>query len=195
MLWLNKFYSVKKTSTKRIITILGFHVSMRRSFCSRIARLVDQNQEILKQLAYFKARDFFMQHYQIKIPAECCGVGERFELVKVKLKDIKRLWADGKIYQLEQCSPYRYLQTRDGSVYEDYLKKLVEVKHTSATDHIWSLDTFHQLEDSIAGGGYDPTRCAIAITHDNLLVDGQHRCALLLQYFGPEYEIYAVRVS
>ncbi len=191
MRWWEKIFSIRNYREKKQITMFGLRMYARKSSYWQILQVRESLQDILYKLAYFQARDFFKQHYKITIPAECCGIGMHFELVKLKLKDIKRMWTDGKMYDLEQCSPYRYLQTRNPGIYQNYLHKL---EQASPHNRNWSMDTFNKLENSVSNVGYDPAISAIAVNRDNVLIDGQHRCALLLKQYGPEYEVFVVRV-
>ena len=50
--------------------------------------------------AYYKFYLLFKQHYNITIPADVCGTGNCFSLIRIKLKDIKRRW-DNQTYSLK----------------------------------------------------------------------------------------------
>jgi hypothetical protein len=144
--------------------------------------------------AYFAAYILFKQHYGIEIPAECVGVGNKFEYVRIKLKDIRRQWTDGRIHTLKQIEPYRYLQTGDKKIYEKYLKKAIEVG-MFPKDTVRDVKAFDDLFKSVKKHGYDPTKSVICINSENILLDGQHRACCLLYLYGEDYEINVVKVS
>lgn len=60
----------------------------------------------------------------IRLPADAIGLIEETEIVKVPLKDIRRKW-NGKLYPLTQCSPFKYLQTRNKGIYADYIQNIL----------------------------------------------------------------------
>lgn len=71
-------------------------------------------QEINNVISYFLAHTEFKQHYGIEIPTEVARYGNKYELVRIKLGDIKREWCEGKrVYSLKDVSPYKYLKTGD----------------------------------------------------------------------------------
>lgn len=143
--------------------------------------------------AYQKNYLLFKQHYNISIPAEACGVGNHFSLERIKLKDIRRRWK-GKLYSLTECSPYKFLQTRDEKIYQNYVQKHVDIGVVSK-DNLWTVDGLIRLEKDILKNGYDPTRSVIVVDQDNVIVDGQHRSVVLLYHYGEDYEIPVVRIS
>ncbi len=152
-----------------------------------------QHRQMLNYLAYFKARIFFLQHYGIQIPSECCGLGNKFELVYRKLKDLKREFY-GQIYPLEQCSQFKYLQTRNPKIYEQYIQKHIE-KGWTTSDVVWNIDRLLSLESSMAKSGYDTSKNIIAINQANTILDGTHRSCILYYMYGPDHEIPVVKVS
>ena len=142
---------------------------------------------------YYKNYLLFKQHYDISIPAEACGMGDCFSFEHIKLKDIKRRW-ERKLSSLTECSPYKFLQTRDKKIYQEYVQKHID-RGSVSENCIWSVDRFIQLEKDILKKGYDPTCSVIVIDQDNVVIDGQHRAIILLYHYGKDYEIPIVRVS
>ena len=143
--------------------------------------------------AYQKYYLIFKQHYNICIPADVCGEGNTFSLTRIKVGNIKREW-NGKVYSLTECSPYKYLQTRDEKIYQKYVQKHIDMGFVG-TNTAWNIQPFLDLEKSILKNGYDPTKSVIVINQDNIILDGQHRSCVLLYKYGPDYEIPVVQVS
>ena len=143
--------------------------------------------------AYFLAYTHFKQHYGIEIPTEVACYGNKFEYVRIKIKDIKRSW-DGKLYSLKQCSPYKYLETDDKQVYEKYIQKHVS-RNLCSTNTVWNVADFKKLFESIQKNGYDPTKSVICVTDNNIIIDGQHRSCCLLYLYGEDYEINVIKVT
>ena len=154
----------------------------------------DKFDELMRFQNYFKYKNIFQQRFNINIPADACGYFNKYELVKIKLKDINRGWFDGKIYSLKECSPYRFLQTKDESIYQDYIKKHVDVGYiTDSNAMTYSIERFLNLAKEIENSGYDPHKSVVVIDENNVIVDGLHRCSILLYKNGEEYEIVAVK--
>ena len=155
--------------------------------------LYESLKKVERYQIYHKNYLLFKQHYNISIPAEACGIGDCFSFERIKLKDIKRRWKR-KLYSLTECSPYKFLQTRDKKIYQEYVQKHID-KGVVSENCIWTVDRFIQLEKDILKKGYDPTCSVIVIDQDNVVIDGQHRAIILLYHYGEDYEIPIVRVS
>jgi len=157
-------------------------------------KLYRQIQTISTASAYFVAYMRFKQHFGIEIPAEAAYYGNNFEYVRIKVGDIKREW-QRKLYPLKQCSPYKYLETKDTKIYENYIKKLANINICSPNTLLWNVKVFDALLESIKKDGYNPTKSVICVTENNVLIDGQHRACCLLYLYGEDYEINVIKVS
>lgn len=109
-----------------------------------------------------------------------------YEVVQVRLGDIVRQWCDGKLYPLNACAPYRYLQGREG----DYVEYCHQNKSLSGFD--MSVTRFESLRKSM--DRYDPRMMPVVVGRRNIIHDGQHRCCILLDKFGPDYRINVLRI-
>jgi len=150
-------------------------------------------QKLEDYQAYQKYYLIFKQHYNINIPADVCGEGNHFALIRIKVGDIKRRWGD-KVYSLTECSPYKYLETRDEKIYQKYIQKHINLGLANVNT-AWDIQSFLKLEKSIQKNGYDPTKSVIVVNQDNIILDGQHRSCLLLYQYGKDYEIPVIQVS
>lgn len=110
----------------------------------------------------------------------------KYEIVKIKLKDIRREW-DGKLLGLTECHPYRYLEG-DVQQYLDYVER-----NKTLGGYEMSTQRFDELIQSLSEVNYDP-RYMPFINENNVIYDGQHRCCFLMKKYGGEYEIEAVRI-
>jgi hypothetical protein len=183
---------------REFFRIFGKHNRLYKKFkdkanlkCKKTQRQMLEN--VADMNAYFLAYINFKQLYGIEIPAEVAGFGNKFELVRIKLKDIKRDW-EGKIYSLKQCSPYKYLETGDKKIYENYIKKHIN-KNCISDNTAWDIKRFDDLFKSIKKTGYDPKKSVICVDDNNVIIDGQHRSCCLLYLYGGDYEINVVKVS
>ncbi len=103
-----------------------------------------------------------------------------YELVPVRLGDIKRRWFNGEYFLLKECAPYRYL-TGDEASYEEYSRYHLEHELPMMT-----RERFDKLIKSIEDNGYDK-RYVIVVNKDNIIMDGQHRACCLLRIYGEDY--------
>ncbi len=179
---LQKIFSFHKTKIRKVYRILNkkivlwnYHYMIReiyryQNFQRLSRRLADQG---------------------IRLPADAIGLIEETEIVKVPLKDIRRKW-NGKLYPLTQCSPFKYLQTRDKGIYADYIQKHIDLGALPA-DADRTPERFENLEKSMNEKGYNPALCIVVLNKDNVIIDGQHRCCILLYKYGGDYKVTAIR--
>lgn len=116
---------------------------------------------------------------------EFCEVNG-YEVVEVCLGDIHRVWTDNRLYRLEDCAPYRYIMG-DVAAYERYCRENPPLLGSQM-----SHDRFERLQASMRT--YDSRRMPIVFGDRNIIVDGQHRCCILLKQFGPGYRLPVVRI-
>lgn len=114
---------------------------------------------------------------------------EDYELVNIRLGDIRRRW--GKtVISLRECLPYRYLVSGDPAVYEEYKR---QNKAMYKLD-IMSRERFDELMKSIDEKGFENEN-VIVVNHQNIILDGQHRCCYMLYKYGEDYEIPCLRIK
>lgn len=103
-----------------------------------------------------------------------------YDLVPIRLGDIRRRWFNGEDLLLKECAPYQYL-TGDETVYEEYCRYHLEHELPMMT-----RERFNRLIKSIEEHGYDK-RYVIVVNRDNIILDGQHRACCLLKMYGEDY--------
>ena len=136
-------------------------------------------------------RDTLLRKFNIYLPREAYyHLSDSVELVKVKLKDIRMPCGHHKSIPITETSPYKFLVSKNkkkmGSGYGEG-KVFVADNEGAATRML-------QLEKDIRNGaGYDPSKCIIVLQKNNLLIDGQHRCAALYYVYGGDYEVLCAR--
>lgn len=111
---------------------------------------------------------------------------EKYEIVEMPLKDIKREYFDGTIKTLQECEPYLYL---NGDV--DTYKKYVEFQEKHKLPHM-SLSRFDKLINSIKKNGYNK-KYPIIIGRYNYVWDGQHRACILMKLHGEDYRVKVIK--
>ena len=114
---------------------------------------------------------------------------EDYELVNIRLGDIRRRWGKAVI-PLRECLPYRYLVSGDPAVYEEYKR---QNKAMYKLD-IMSRERFDELMKSIDEKGFENEN-VIVVNHQNIILDGQHRCCYMLYKYGEDYEIPCLRIK
>lgn len=111
---------------------------------------------------------------------------ERYEVVRVRLGDIRRMTATGQIVKLETCEPYLFLRG-DKARYEEYCDM-----NRAVTGFDMSPARFERLRGDMAQ--YDPRKMPVVRGDENVVMDGQHRCCILLDRHGPDHEIEVLRI-
>lgn len=105
-----------------------------------------------------------------------------YEVIRMKLKDIRRRKLDRTICSLSECEPYHYL-CGDEAGYRIYCEENKKV-----SGYEMSKDRFDALRASL-DDHYDPRFMPVVQGPDYIIRDGQHRCCILLKKYGPEHEI------
>ena len=181
--FLKKLFSVQKSKIEKTYCILGFKFRFRNYKYMIREMYARQHQEHLKKQ---------LKLQNITLPTDAVLYGET-EIVDVALKDIRRKWK-GKIYSLEDVSPFQYLVKRDKSIYKSYICKHFSAENQpSESDLEKYLISFNELEKSIDSNGYDLSKSIIALNKDNVVIDGQRRACVLLYKYGGDHEIKVIR--
>ena len=180
--WLGKIFSIHKTKIRKEIHFLNFKWTFWKYHY--------MIREIYRWENYKKLSERF-KTVGISLPYEANVLIDDAEIIQIPLKDLRREW-QGKLYPLDEISQYKYLQTKDKKIYEDYIQKHIDLGILPA-DYDKSTEKFDALIKSMDENGYDPSKCVIVLNRDNVLLDGQHRACVLLYKYGGDYEITAVR--
>ena len=112
-----------------------------------------------------------------------------YTITTIEIGKILRLKDDGseEIVPLSETLVYKYLIGKETDYsYKEYCK--------SHLTPYRSLDYFKNLINVIKEEGYNIQKGAIFIDQHSIIVEGQHRCCILLKEFGPEYKIPVVRL-
>ena len=110
-----------------------------------------------------------------------------YAIHEIQLREINRKWIDGRIYKLEECSPFLYLKG-DKAAYDNYCKVNGE---TSKFD--MSRAKFDKLIASMEKG-INPKMMPVIHGKDNILMDGQHRLCYLLNKYGKDYIVKCLHI-
>lgn len=150
--------------------------------------------ELKDYLAYQKFYLLFKQRFNIDIPADVCGLGNSFELIRVPLKKLSVAWK-GQCFLLSESPKYTCLKKHDWNIYLSLLDYSRKNKIISSTTEHCSLERFQKLKQKIEKEGYQPQKSAIVVNEDFYILDGQHRASILLYLHGGDYEIPVIQVS
>ena len=112
---------------------------------------------------------------------------DKYELSKMKVKDIKRCTGDGN-HSLYDVEAYKYL---DGAYkeYDEYCEF-----HRAHGHEEMDVAHYDALIKSIEENGYD-NKHVIIVDYNDVVKDGQHRSCCLLHNFGPDFEVPVLRVK
>lgn len=112
---------------------------------------------------------------------------------KARLGSLSWNSRDG-LYSLDKALPYIYLCNRfDPVVYQKYEDYCNSPQNRIGTDSR-SPSSLIRLVQTIEAEGYDPEKGAIIVDQFGIVLDGLHRCSVLLYLFGPDYVAQVVRV-
>ena len=137
-------------------------------------RLLDDDRFTLDDEFVF----FSLEHRLVK----------KYELVDIRLGDIKRRWRTRDI-PLSECMPYRYLVTGDPKIYEEYMRQNQQYYKLD----IMSRERFDALIESIETNGFTDEN-VVVVNEDNVIMDGQHRCCYMMYKYGEDYRIPCLRL-
>ncbi|MBO7219011.1 MAG: hypothetical protein J6V40_03450 [Clostridia bacterium] len=115
---------------------------------------------------------------------ESCPVYD-YELVEVKIGDIRRLWKGQKL-TIPECHAYKYLMG-DKDQYLDYCKE------NQLLDFDMTIDRFDELIKDLEACDYANDNI-IVVDENNMLKDGQHRLAILCKEYGIDYKVKVLRL-
>ncbi|MBR6411550.1 MAG: hypothetical protein IKS41_00100 [Alphaproteobacteria bacterium] len=149
-------------------------------------------ERIENHMAFERFYAYFKKNYHIEIPMEADGIGNHYEYVKVRLKDLKGYCPGSmpRFKPLSETFQYRFLTSRNTDFYQSYLAN----SHHLNSLH-FSSEHFLDLEKSLKKTGYDPSQSVIVIDGDNRVRDGLHRASILLHLMGPETEVPVIRIT
>ena len=108
-----------------------------------------------------------------------------YEVIRMKLKDIRRRKLDGTVCTLDECEPFHYLNG-DVPGYQQYCRE-----NRNVSGYEMSPERFDAPRESMERS-YDPKSMPVVQGPDFIIRDGQHRCCVLLHKYGPEHEIDVV---
>lgn len=109
-----------------------------------------------------------------------------YDVRKIRLGDIRRMRHDGSVCRLEECEPYLCLKGNEVG-YEEYCRV-----NRLRSGFAMTPERFRLLRANMEK--YDPRRMPVVRGEQNIILDGQHRCCILLDRFGPDYEIEVVSI-
>lgn len=108
-----------------------------------------------------------------------------YKLENIRLGDIRREW-EGKLLKLSECHPYRYL-LGEIDTYQEYVDS-----NKNATGFDMSINRFESLRSAIQQD-FD-SKSVPVLNSNNILLDGQHRCCIMLHEKGEDYMIPCIKL-
>lgn len=114
---------------------------------------------------------------------------KKYEFTEIRLDQIFRL-IGGKVVPLFETPVYKFLESdgKNTKIYEEYCQQYCK------GNDLRSADVFLELENDMIENDYDPRKGAIFIDQLNLILEGQHRCCILLKKYGGTHSVKVVKV-
>ena len=165
-------------------TFLGNRVCvLRRARWAMLARYLNKRSStrLLQDTRFSLDNEFFYMALETALI-------ERYELIEIPLKDIRRMWIDSNTYRLDECAPYRYL-LGDNESYEQYC-----LYHQQNNLPYMTQERFDSLIQSIDANGYNP-HFVIVLDQNNIIYDGQHRACYLMHKYGGDYRVPVLKIT
>lgn len=112
-----------------------------------------------------------------------------YEIVEIPVGKVRRYYKD-RIMPLTETDVYKYMDGSKESAeqYDRYCGECVGNANRGKAQ-------FDELIDSFDGDSYDLKKGAIFVNQLNIIVEGQHRCCVLLKKYGKDYKIKVVRMK
>ena len=110
-----------------------------------------------------------------------------YKVTRIRVGDILR-YRKG-VVSLYDTDVFKYLRggAENRLAYDKYCKEIGMSRR--------SPDSFDQLIKMFKESPYDMKKGAIFVNQDNVIMEGQHRCCIMLFLYGPKYEIDVVKVT
>lgn len=115
---------------------------------------------------------------------------KRYKLLELEVGRIHR-YLDNSVYSLYKTDPYQFLAHMDEPDAQKQYQKYCNRAMSDNPDRSESL--FRNLIDGF-GKNYDPQKGIIVIDQLNCVVEGQHRCCILLKKYGEAHKITVLRL-
>lgn len=155
----------------------------------------DAIERIDKRMTFFTNYLKFKQEFNVELPAEACGFGTKFELIKCKLKDLKCEKQNGEYIKITETAYYKYLENNKNPIlYTKAIENGIYIGDFSTNTQMRSVEKYEALIKSIDQNGYDPSKSVICISADNRILSGWHRASCLYHKYGPDYELMVCKI-
>lgn len=116
-------------------------------------------------------------------------------IVKYKVEEIplRKIWRviDKKLLPLQETDIYKYIDGDENAIknYKKYCKD-----HCKGNPKRGIIE-FNELIRKFSKELYDPMKGAIVVDQLNFIVEGNHRCCILLKKYGPKYKVKVVKLT
>lgn len=115
----------------------------------------------------------------------------KYYLCRLKIMDIYRV-INNKVQFLDETDVYKYIKSnRDEHARKAYIKYC---KKNNMDNSLRSPELCNELCNEFVYNKYDIKKGIIVVDQYNRIIDGQHRCCILLQQYGGAYEITVLKL-
>jgi len=114
-----------------------------------------------------------------------------WEFVSIPVGSITRqLSQNGDLVPLSDTLPYKYIESRDPAIYDEYVKYNEKVWGSN----LMSRSRVDALIKSLEENGDTHQKNIVVCGSQNIIWDGQHRCCWLLYKNGPQFKVDVLRL-
>lgn len=114
---------------------------------------------------------------------------KKYSICDIPLREI-RMKIEDAFYSLEETPAYLYLidPIANKQQYMDYCTKYGQENPNR------TIENYDKLIRSFSIENYDLKKGAIAVNQDNIIMEGQHRCCILLHQLGRDYKVKVIKL-
>lgn len=117
----------------------------------------------------------------------------KYDIDSIELGQILRDYDDG-LYPICHALPYRFITHPDDAKTREEYKQYCRLSRNQIGTDDRSVETFLSLKKEVLANGYDLSQGAIVVDQFNIILEGQHRCCILLSEYGENHRVNVVRV-
>lgn len=157
---IKKLFSIDNTADRqyKYVTLFGVKLFKFRNSSYTYNVLKDVNLK----LTFFHKYLQFKQEYGVEISAEACGTGTNFELIKIKLKDLRWQDSKGQLRNIPETVNYKFFESENEKEYQETIIRANIAKGIYSTNTLQrSVERTKALAESIDKYGYDPSKSCV----------------------------------
>ncbi len=147
-------------------------------------------REIFLMAHFAQLQETLKTKFNVTLPKEAYHhLSGDVELVKIPLKELRVPCGHRKTCPIPETRVYKWLNSdRKEPYFWNYNEANVYIPESKKDSQKRMEELALSLMDK-----YDPSKCVICVRKNNVMIDGQHRAAVLYKRYGGDYKVLVVR--